>query len=163
MNRCCKGTEEGGTARTFFLSRSILCIIKIFTIKRVTFVVKILTYREERLQNCTSNVIFCHNVYMYRQKSGRINTQMLDLCSGSKFTDDNNSLPSVFVLSKMFYNENDSILFYKVHGIINHSCVTYFLTTHCELWQYMWLSSPNARVAGSICSCPSQSIPQFGQ
>lgn len=49
--------------------------------------------------------------------------------------DANNFLPSVFVLSKMFYNENDtnSILFYEVHGIIKHNCVTCFLATHREL------------------------------
>lgn len=41
-------------------------------------------------------------------------------------------------------------------GLIKHHCGTCsFLTTHWELWQYMWLSSfPNVRVAGSVWKCP---------
>lgn len=56
----------------------------------------------------------------------------------------NNFLPSVFVLSKMFYNEDDtnSILFYEVRGIIRHSCVTVLLTTHHELRLTPWDSPP---------------------
>lgn len=57
MNSC--SPEEDGTARTFSPSGGVLCIIKIMIYnKKVTFVVKILACREERLPNCTSNTIF---------------------------------------------------------------------------------------------------------